>query len=444
MKRFGLAALALGMIAACQTAASHLSDWHSSGWDDPAPQEDAAATPAFVDGMPARIDETLSGMVDRGELAGASALVRIDGQEVYSGAFGMADIEAGQPMTRDTLARIYSMTKPVTGVTLMTLYEKGLFQLDDPLSKYFPEFADLKVYAGLDENGEPVFEALERPPLVIDIMRHTAGFTSIVGDDTVVGDLYRAREPLAMDKSLQEMVAEMGELPLLYQPGSRWLYGPSVDVQAALVERLSGKPYLEYLKETVLDPLGMDETAYYVPEEERARLAQVYVIEEDGTLVPDVPGDQGMQMPYAHHRMTPGGYGLVSTLDDYMRFARMLVNGGELDGVRILQPETVALMATNHMPDTVQDTSWLPSKGQVGFGLDFAVRHSPPVSGEENYGVPGEFFWDGKASTLFWVDPANKLTAVLFVQFVPFGRVPAHHDFRAAVYGAGAAAVMGE
>ena len=425
MIRHWLPAIGLCVLTACS---------HASGTDAPAPAI-TETEPAFVRGMPARIDTVLSGMVERGKIAGASALVWVDGQEVYSGAFGQADIEAGQPMARDTLARIYSMTKPITGVTLMTLYEKGLFSLDDPLSKYFPEFEDIEVYAGLDENGEPVLEAPKRPPLVIDIMRHTAGFSSIHDDETVVGDMYRERQPLAMDKSLPEMVKEMAAIPLAYQPGERWRYGPSVDVQAALVERLTGKPYLEYLKETVLDPLGMDETAYYVPEAERDRLAQVYFIEDDGSLVPDLPGDQGMQMPYAPRRMTPGGYGLVSTLDDYMRFARMLVNGGELDGTRILKPETVRLMATDHMPDTVTDRYWLPGKGQVGFGLDFAVRTGPPVSDEENYGVPGEFFWDGKASTLFWVDPANKLTAVLFVQFVPFGAVPVHHDFRDAVYG---------
>ncbi|MEZ5998145.1 MAG: serine hydrolase domain-containing protein [Hyphomonas sp.] len=390
----------------------------------------------LVTGMPARIDTMLSGMVARGELSGGSALVWVDGKEVYFGAFGMADKEAGHEMKRDTLARIYSMTKPLTGVALMTLYEKGLFQLDDPLSKYFPEFADLKVYAGLDEKGEPILEAPTRAPMVIDIMRHTAGFSSIYDDTSIVGDMYRAEQPMALDKSLQEMIAGMADIPLMFQPGTRWRYGPSVDVQAALVERLSGKHFAEYLKEAVLDPLGMTETGYYVPESERDRLAQVYEVKKDGTLVPDPSNDSGMQLPYAHYRMSPGSYGIVTTVDDYMKFARMLVNGGELDGVRILKPETVQLMATDHMPDTVTDKYWLPSKGQVGFGIDFAVRLAPPADDAENYGVPGEFFWDGKASTLFWVDPANKLTAVLFVQFVPFNAVPAHYNFRNAVYGA--------
>ena len=428
MKRFVMPALALALFAGCQQAG--------------APQVPAvadsppvSAESPLVAGMPARIDTMLSGMVERGELAGGSALVRVGGEEVYFGAFGMADKEAGRKMDRDTLVRIYSMTKPITGVALMTLYEKGLFELDDPLSKYFPEFKDMKVYAGLDAKGDPVFEPVKREPMVIDIMRHTAGFSGIGDDQTVVGDMYRAAEPMALDKSLSEMVKEMGELPLLYQPGTRWQYGPSADIQAALVERLSGEPYLQYLKEHVLDPLGMTETGYFVPEAERERMAQVYLVKEDGSLVPDPSNDQGMQLPYAHRTMTPGGYGLVTTIDDYMKFARMLLNEGELDGVRILKPETVRLMATDHMPDTVTDKLWLPSKGQVGFGIDFAVRTAPPVNDEENYGVPGEFFWDGKASTLFWIDPADDLAAVLFVQFVPFGAVPAHYNFRNAVYG---------
>ena len=423
--------LAAAWLAACQAAAPA---------DTPAPATEAseavseAVSPLAV-GMKERVDAMLSSAVARGDIAGGSALVWIDGQEVYFGAFGMADREAGTQMDRATLARLYSMTKPVTGVTLMTLYDKSLFSLDDPLSKYFPEFANTNVYAGLDENGEPVFDPPARAPLVIDLMRHTAGLSNVGDDETVIGDMFRSRRTMRLDQSLSEMAQDISEIPLYYQPGERWLYSPSVDMQAALVEKLSGKPYYEYLKETVLDPLGMSETDYYVPESERGRMMQVYVIHEDGTMEPDPSNDQGMQLPFVHARMTPGGYGLVSTVDDYMKFARMLVNKGELDGVRILKPETVELMGTNHMPDTVKDRYWLPNKGQVGFGLDFAVRHSSPVSDEENYGVPGEFFWDGKASTLFWVDPENKLTAVLFIQVLPFDTTKVQPKFRDAVYG---------
>ena len=422
MARFAILIAGFVALASCQSA--------------PGPQRDHSQPAALTaEAMGPRVDTALSGLVEREELAGISALVWVDGQEVYYGAYGMADIEADRPMQRDALAHLYSMTKPITGVTLMTLYEKGLFSLDDPLSKYFPEFADIKVYGGVDEDGNPILNDPERQPLVIDIMRHTAGLTNGDNDGTIVGDKSAAANPMALENNLQEMVAKLATVPLLYQPRERWLYGPSVDVQAALVERLSGKPFDEYMREAVLDPLGMSDTGYLVPEEDRDRLAQVYIVEEPGVFVPENPEENGMRLPLADYPMKPGGYGLVSTLDDYMRFARMLVNKGELDGVRILKPETVALMSTNHMPDTVGDKSWLPSKGQVGFGIDFAVRIAPPVNEEEKFGVPGEFFWDGRASTLFWVDPANDLTAVMFVQFLPFDVAPAHKQFRDAVYG---------
>ncbi len=430
MKQFLIAAAFAIALAACQQNAVH--DGISPA--NPPAEDMRPATSAQLEGMKARIDPVLSGFVDRGELAGASALVYVGGKEVYFGAFGKADKEAGTDMQRDTLARIYSMTKPVTGVTLMTLYEQGLFKLDEPLETYLPEFRDIRVFDHVDDAGNMVTVPAARKPLVIDILRHTAGFTS-GGEDAPVDKAWRATDPGNLDQSITDFSKGLASVPLLYQPGTRWLYGPSVDIQAALVERLTGKPYGDYLQETVLDPLKMTETSYYVPEDKRGRMAMVYLIQDDGTLVPDLPGDGGMNLPLGHHELTPGGYGLVTTVDDYMRFAQMLVNGGELDGVRILKPETIRLMATDHLPDTVGDRSWLPSKGQGGFGIDFAVRTGPPASDDENFGIPGEFFWDGKASTLFWVDPANDLTAVLFVQFVPFGKVPVHHDFRDAVYG---------
>lgn len=423
MKASLLGGLGFVLLAACGEA------------DAPVVKPPAEDVSPIESGMDARIDAALSGMVERGELAGASALVWKDDEEVYFGAFGMADVEADRPMQRDTLVRLYSMTKPVTGVALMTLHEQGMFRLDDPLSKYFPEFEGIQVYAGVDEAGNPVFEESEREPLVLDIMRHTAGLTNGWDDDTVVGIRFRDLDPFDPTKDLQQMAGEVASVPLLYQPGERWLYSPAVDLQAALVERLTGRSYWDYLRETVLDPLGMHDTAYFVPEDKRDRMAMVYVVNGPGDFVPEDPDEYGMRLPFIEGGMTPGGYGLVSTLDDYMRFARMLVNEGELDGVRILKPETVRLMATDHMPDTVTDTYWLPGKGQVGFGLDFAVRIAPPVDETEKYGVPGEFFWDGRASTLFWVDPENDLTAVLFVQYLPWDVAPAHMLFRDAVYG---------
>jgi CubicO group peptidase (beta-lactamase class C family) len=382
----------------------------------------------------AKIDVALSSFIESKALVGVSALVFEDGREAYFGAFGQADREAGKAMNRDTMVQIFSMTKPITGVALMTLYEAGKFQLDDPVSKYIPEFANLRVYAGLDAHGEVVYEALRRPVSIRDITRHTAGFYNGT-DHSVVAEIFRAADPANKSNTLQQEATKLSSVPLLFQPGSRWLYGPSVDVQALLVERLSGVPFDKYLEQTLFTPLGMKNTRFVLQSQDRARIAAMYDWHEDGSLT-RTPDEQALEFNGRDWPMKPGSYGLVSTLDDYMRFARMLQNGGELDGKRILKAATVRLMATDAMPAEVKDTSWLPTKGQVGFGIDFAVRIRPPADAKEASGAVGEFFWDGAADTLFWVDPKNKIAAVLFTQYRPFGKVPLHKAFRDAVYSA--------
>ncbi|MFL5617460.1 MAG: serine hydrolase domain-containing protein [Gemmatimonadaceae bacterium] len=381
----------------------------------------------------ARIDSTLRVYVASGSVAGASALVWEKGREVYFGAFGMADREANRPMSRDVIAQIFSMTKPITGVALMQLYEQGKFRLDDPLANYLPEFANVRVYAGTDAAGAPRLEAPSRPITVADITRHTAGFVTTPAD-TGVGRTFRTAAPLARTNTITQFAQRLATVPLAFQPGTRWSYGISVDVQAALVERLAGQPFQQYVQQHILDPLGMRETRWFVPESDRARFAAIYRRDANGSGVSHAPDSVAKAYNTNHWPLFTGASGLTSTLDDYLRFARMLLNGGELDGARILRPESIRLMATNHLPATVRDSSFLPGKGQVGFGIDFAVRVAPPKSAEENNGVVGEFFWDGAASTLFWVDPTNQLTAVLFTQVMPFDS-HLHKVFRDAVYG---------
>jgi CubicO group peptidase (beta-lactamase class C family) len=298
---------------------------------------------------------------------------------------------------------------------------------------HLPEFADLRVYAGTDDEGEPILEAPRREVTIRDITRHTAGFANS-GDIPGVGPLWDAADAMNPNNSLDEFARRLGSLPLWHHPGEQWAYGPSVDVQAALVERLSGIPFEQFVREKVLVPLRMMETSYLVPEESRSRLAKMYYRQENGDLE-RIPDQHGLSQATMPKTLNTGGFGLSSTLDDYSRFARMLLNGGELDGVRILQPETVRLMATNHLSDDVTERSWLPSKEQVGFGIDFAVRLRPPATADENNGAVGEFFWDGAASTLFWVDPVNELVAVLFTQLMPFDQIGLHKAFRDAVYG---------
>jgi CubicO group peptidase (beta-lactamase class C family) len=396
------------------------------------PPPAALPPPPIVE--PAAIDNALKAMVDGKQIVGVSALVYERGKEAYFGAFGLADRENNQPMARDTIVQIFSMTKPITGVALMKLFERGKFQLDAPLANYLPEYANVQVYAGVDANGQPKLEPPKRPILVRDILRHTAGFAA--DDGTPAGALHKAANPRnGYQSALPEVSKTIASIPLAYQPGTRWLYADSVDVQAALVEKLSGVPFDQFLKLHIFDPLGMTTARYTIlpTDPDRPRLAAVYMRNEDGTFTRQSDEEaykfNGAPWPYK-----PGSFGIVATIDDYMKFARMLLGGGKLGRARVLMPETVKLMATDALPKEVTDKAWLPSKGQVGFGIDFAVRIAPPKDAGEASGSVGEFFWDGAASTLFWVDPKDDIAAVLFTQMRPFDKVHLHKTFRDAVY----------
>jgi CubicO group peptidase (beta-lactamase class C family) len=370
-------------------------------------------------------------MVNDGRAAGASVLIWRDAREAHFGSAGFADRESGRRMTRDTIAQVYSMTKPVTGVALMRLWEQGKFGLDDPLLAYLPHFESTRVYDSMDAAGSPVYRAPARPITVRDVLRHTAGFVYGQGN-TPVHAAYMKANPLALNIDLAEMGKRLATAPLLYDPGTRWLYSVAVDVQALLVEVLSGQKFADYVRQHVFEPLGMRETAWRMPDERLPRLAALYRTSER-KLVRESDAN-ARRLNFHDNRLTAGGFGLASTIDDYMRFARMLLNGGELDGARILKPSTVKLMATDHLDARVKERDFLPSKGSVGFGFNFAVRVSQPKSPQESRGAVGEFFWDGAASTLFWVDPVNRLASVFFTQKMPFDGT-LHRDIRAAIYG---------
>jgi CubicO group peptidase (beta-lactamase class C family) len=380
-----------------------------------------------------RLDSTLQSYVNSGNVAGISALIFEKDQEVYFNAFGFANVEKQIPMDRNTIAQIYSMTKPITGTALMTLWEEGKFQLDDPLEKYAPEFANMKVYQGVDEKGNMILVGADRPISIRDITRHTAGFPNR-NDIPGLSELMAEKDARSYENTLTQMAEKIGSTPLWFQPGTQWEYGQSVDVQAFLVERISGVPYAEYVQEHVLGPLKLNTTRYVVPAEDLNRFSAAYQRTGEGELT-QMPDSSAHAFNLKKWPLSPGGFGLTSTLDDYMTFARMLVNEGTINGTTILKPETVKLMATNQLPDSVTERAWLPSKGRVGFGIDFAVRTDPPAGPDEMNGTVGEFFWDGAASTLFWVDPKNELVAVLFVQLFPYDGIGLHKNFRDAVYG---------
>lgn len=396
------------------------------------PPAHSASAETFQISRP-RIDRALAQMVASGRVAGASALVWRNGREVYFGTAGYADREAKTPMRRDTLVQIWSMTKPVTGVALMRLWEQGRFGLDEPLAKYLPEYAGVQVYKGLDSAGNPILKAPERPILIRDLVRHTAGFTYGPGPN-YPERMFEKVDPLNLDHDLAEFSRRLARIPLLFEPGSQWSYSAGVDVQARLVEQLTGEQYEHHVRRHILEPLRMHETAWTQSESRYPRLAAGYTSAPDGTLKRKTDAEI-RRFNFGPRKLTMGGAGLASTLDDYMRFARMLLDRGSLDGVRILKPSTVKLMATDQLDPRMTERSWLPDKGSGGWGIDFFVRTGRPRDAAENRGAVGEFFWDGAWTTLFWVDPANGLAAVFFVQRDPFDGT-LHHDIRKAVYGA--------
>lgn len=393
-----------------------------------------------------RIEAFLDEAVETGRVAGASALVWKDGEERCFDAAGLADREQDRPFERDTLVQFFSMTKPVTGVALMTLWEDGKFGLDDPLYWHLPEYEQVQVLRGETAEGIAIVSPPKRPITVRDVLRHTAGFTyGADGNPNNAADrIWEDLQPLDADKTLAEFSQAMAQVPLLYEPGTHWNYSAGVDVQARLVEVLSGRPFAEYVREEILGPLGMVDTRWTREQGDLERLARIYTVQEDGRFTP-LPREQWLEANFMDKPLTMGGSGLVGTVDDYLRFARMLLEGGALGDVRILEPATVRLMATDHLDPAItpDKRSWLVGKGNGGFGFDFFVRNGPPTSAEENRGSVGEFFWDGWPSMLFWVDPKQDMVVIFATQKLPFDNA-LHHDFRDAVYGAEYAGGTGE
>jgi len=362
----------------------------------------------------AELDARMESYVTDGKLAGVVMLIARDGKVAHATVCGQQNIEAKQPMRRDAIFRIYSMTKPITGAALMTLYDEGRFQLDDPVSKYLPGFGAIKVFAG-DNGGAVQVTDLKRPITIRDLMRHTAGLAYGLMPATPVDEMYKEAKLLDRTKSLDDMITRLVKIPLAVQPGEKWMYSIAVDVQGRLIEVLSGKSLDEYFAERIFRPLGMSDTGFYVPAEKLDRMTVNYG-KKDGQLSP-VDGGKDSQFA-TKPALLSGGGGLVSTADDYLRFAQMMLNRGELDGVRILKPETVDLMSSNHLPDELVPIKLGPLPlANTGFGLDFAVRVK--VAPNEPTGSLGEYWWGGAASTQFLIAPREKLICVGMTQFMP-------------------------
>ena len=374
------------------------------------------ATPesvGFAAGGLDKMDAGMQDLVDKKHLSGIVTLVARHGKVVQHKAYGAQSLETGAPMKLDTIARIYSMTKPITGVAMMMLYEEGKWQPSDPIAKHIPEFANLKVYAG-EKDGQPIFEAPAHPPTMGELMSHSAGFTYGLFGATPVDKAYQAANPLGQP-NLKAFIDTMAKLPLLYQPGTRWVYSVSVDIQGYLVEKLSGQPFPEFLRTRIFEPLGMVDTAFYVPADKLSRASTIYAYDKAVAGLAPAPGEAIVTSPPG---LPSGGGGLYSTAADYFRFAQMHLNGGELDGKRILKKTSVEMMRTNVLSEQVLNSKSGIGPAQFspaqGFGYDFAVVLDP--DGAKRQVGKGSYWWWGIAGTWFWIDPTNDVIFVGIIQ----------------------------
>jgi len=384
--------------------------------------------------------------IANGKLAGALVQVWRRGGLALNSLLGLADRERQVPLAEDSIFRIYSMTKPITSVAVMMLVEECKIALDDPVSKYIPAWEKLGVHAGgFMESFQT--RPLARPMLVVDLLRHTSGLTYGFQQNTNVDAAYRKLKigELATEGTLEEMIEKLATLPLEFSPGEAWNYSVATDVLGYIVGKVSGTSFEVFLKERIFDPLGMVDTAFYVPQEKVSRFCACYAIGALGSKITSAQAPTLQDDPRISPYLNPptfvsGGGGLVSTATDYMRFARMLLQGGELDGVRLLGPRTLALMTANHLPGGVD----LPRLSRsmfseaiyegVGFGLGFATTVTPAATLIP--GSAGDFFWGGAASTFFWVDPREDLIVLFLTQLLPSSAHPVRRQLRTMVYSA--------
>jgi CubicO group peptidase (beta-lactamase class C family) len=386
--------------------------------------------------------------VDTGKIPGIQMLVHRRGELAHHSVMGAMDRESGKALGDDAIFRLYSMTKPITSVAFMMLVEEGLVTLDDPVAKFIPEWSNLGVF---EMGGLAIHEKTEigtfrtRPPLrpmqMVDLLRHTSGLTYGFQQRTGVDAAYRALNVDTMDRAgtTEDLVRDLARIPLDFSPGTAWNYSVSTDVLGYLVGKISGKPFDVFLRERLFAPLKMTDTDFHVPDEKAERFGTCYALDAKGNVV--VYEEPGKSAFRRKRTFLSGGGGLVGTAQDYLRFCRMLVQGGALDGAQILSPKTIELMATNHLPGgrdipsscVTSYTEAAMYKG-VGFGLGFSVvlPTDEPLAPRS----VGSFSWGGAANTFFWIDPREELVAIFMAQVVPTGAYPIHAEMRTLVYSA--------
>jgi CubicO group peptidase (beta-lactamase class C family) len=401
----------------------------------PASPESAGMSKAAFDRLE---DHLKQRYIEAGRFPGTQLLVYRRGKIVHSAVQGFADLERKTPVRDDTIFRIYSMTKPITSVAFMMLFEEGRIALDEPVHKYIPEWKNLGVFQA---GTAPAFltKPPSRPMLIVDLLRHTSGLTYGFQQRSNVDAAYREMKIGGVEKAgtLQSMIEDLGKIPLEFSPGEAWNYSVSTDVIGYLVGKISGKPLEQFLKERIFNPLGMNDTGFFVPAEKAHRFAACYSAEKGGLTLQDDPTRSSFLSPPS---FISGGGGLCSTAADYLTFCRALLNGGELGGVRLIGPKTLALMTSNHLPggrDLPEMSRSLFSEASyngIGFGLGFSVTMNPAQTLIP--GSAGEYAWGGAATTSFWIDPAEELIAIFMTQVLPSSAYPLRRELRTMVYAA--------
>lgn len=391
------------------------------------------AAPASLGFSPQKLEELekhFQAYVDENKLAGLTTLIARGGNLVHFKTYGVLNKDTGNAMREDAVFRVYSMTKPITGTAMMMLWEDGKYKLDDPVSKYLPAFKKQRVFVGLKDNGEFETVAVKREMTIRDLMRHTSGLTYGLFGDSPVDRAYRGAGLFAEGTDLETLVNKLAEQPLLYQPGEAWVYSLATDVLGRLVEVLSGQPLDVFFAERIFKPLGMTDTGFQVRPDQMSRFVELYAVDNEKGLTA-YRGDMFVDFTKRPTFLSGGG-GLVSTTLDYYKFAQMIANSGTLNGVRLLKKETVDMMRQDQLPDSLNGIAG--GKQGLGFGLNFAVVND--VSKLGSAGRKGEFFWGGMANTLFWIDPDEKLVAMMMTNILPSGLYPLRKDMRNFVYGA--------
>ncbi len=412
MNRFMLINLQKLLLACAIGVTLNTGAQADSAWPE---AEAGAAAAGFTEEGIQALDAAMEKIVADRDVAGMVWLLAKDGQVATFETAGLARVDDQAPMQMDSLFRIYSMTKPVTGVALMMLHEQGLWDFDDPISKHVPELANLQIMSSYNDEGEMELISPAREPNMRELLNHSAGFGYGLGGNDPVNSKFRDTEVLA-SSDLDELIEKVSDIPLLFQPGEQWSYSVAVDIQGYIVQKLSGMSFGEFLEQNIFQPLAMLDTSFYVKPEDISRFAEVHNWDTERNRLVQRPHRTDRPSYLDPDRLESGGGGLVSSTHDYARFLQMLVNEGELDGQKILSPESVRIMRTNSLRDELDLRGTATRAGQPGqgFGVDFAVIYDPKKANSPH--SPGTYYWSGAAGTWFWVDPVEDMFLIGMIQ----------------------------